>query len=186
MFQALVTPIELLLRRTLVLSIRSSAIHLSPETFCLKSGKAVFVIRRRQVARQPGAVTTQIFFFALLWLRGHCTALRVLTQAVMLLAAPPHSSRQPTVSIAALCSAASHFAPFHLVRSSTFCFMALSRHQPTTADHKRTIYHFANPTLQYSLGSIPLRSYALSLQPCSVHRLPVLLMLAGAPHCGCA
>ena len=43
---------------------------------------------------------------------------------------------------------------------------------------------FPQATLQYSLGSIPLRFVLHSRQSCSVHRLPII-WLAGYPHFGC-
>lgn len=76
--------------------------------------------------------------------------------------------------IAALCS----FRP--LLRSISprsqlsICSRAGPRSQHTYANHRRRHLPFRKPALQYSPGSIPLRFVLHSLQPCSVHRLPII------------
>ncbi|MBS1632861.1 MAG: hypothetical protein JST10_09840 [Bacteroidetes bacterium] len=102
-----------------------------------------------------------------LWYCCTCNALRVLrfaTQFVMLLAVPPHSSRQ-------LLCPSRHFvhyflrsASLHLVRSFSFASrpgIPLANTQTNTQGNAPA---FRKPTLQYSPGSIPLHYVIHSLQ----------------------
>ena len=85
--------------------------------------------------------------------------------------------------VAPLCSTAPHYASFHLVRSKTFASKAWPAFTNSQLKSQCSLIPFRKPA-HSSLGSIPLRSFAISLQPCSVHRLPIIL-LAGYPHFGC-
>ena len=126
-------------------------------------------------------------FHKLLWYCCTCNALRVLrfaSQFVMLLAVPPHSSRQ------LLCSSR-HFVHFflrsaslHHVRNSTICSKA--GHpiiQPQNYTHGNApAFQQATPTILTGFHSAPLRHSftSVAFSPPAAHNL-----LALRTHFGC-
>ena len=129
--------------------------------------------RRRQVPRQPGAVTPQHLFITLAWLRGHCTALRVAMQGCH---GTCSSARLRSGSSCVLRSTSFNRSSLPLHYTTFAAKHFASRHGPL-APHKRkhTNGHMPFASQQHgSLGSIPLRSFAISFQSCSVHPLPII------------
>lgn len=152
----------------------------------------MFLSWRRQVARQPGAVTLLALFITLLLQRGHCTAqcTRPLRfgalgyQAVMLLAAPPPSSRQPSVSNRSALFIPSS-APLHFTSFAAIHLLQGRAPQPThicQSQAEAPAFPQTCPTVLTGFHSASLRPpfTAALLCPPAAHN-----WLAGVPHFGC-
>lgn len=130
---------------------------------------------------QCSSSNTFVYYTCMVLLHLHCPSGALLRYAVW------HAACN---SSSFLTAAPVSFANTSFIRSSlhfisprsqlAVCFKAGSRHQSIKANTQAGHQPLRKPPLQYSLGSIPLRSSLLHFSYCSVHPLPII-WLAGRP-----
>ena len=162
------------------------------------AGKKVFVIRRQQAIMPNHCSSSNVSGYKLLWYCCTCNALWVLrfaTQFVMLLAVPPHSSRQLLCPSRHFVHSFLRYASLHHVRSQAICCKA-GHPKPTTQSHTHgnapafsqanstilTGFHFAS--LRYSFTSVAFSPPA-ALFSCARRQPHLGCVHLAAANCSC-
>ena len=136
--------------------------------------------------RQTSAAAAIRLFKALLWYCCTCTALRVLRYASQFkhTACSSYGIRHGSSCVLHATSFISSFVPLHY---TTFVARPFAARHGTLSNtqSKAQVMHipFCKPTLQYSLGSIPLHYVLHSFRSHSVHPLPIILLALRTTVC---
>ena len=132
----------------------------------------MFLIRRRQVARQPGAVTAEYLFITLAWFCRHCTALRVAMQGCHASCSSSSFVTAAIVSFAALHSTAPLFRSITPRSQPNILLQGMAHLAKHKHIHTNGLMPFASQQ-HGSPGSIPLRSSLFHFSPAQSTRCPL-------------